>query len=316
MHYGEPIALGSYLNRNHFAGLLEIALPFAPALSLAVFRESFRDDSLDLRPALMASAGLIVAVVLLGAVLLSLSRSGFVIALLGILQVALLYFVPAWPPRALGVRSALIAGALAAVFLVGVLFLPSDALVGRFADLASTEEISADGRVAMWRETQSLIGDYWFAGCGLGGYRSAFVTYRISTPMRQISYAHNDFLQYFAELGVLGFALGFIPVVIIWWRLLRRFRLDPRPDRRFLALGCLVSIQSLALHSLVDFNLYIPANALAFAWVLGLGAALAQRSWDDSAPTTRLRAEKRSPSAENLSMGKWPPLRYHPTLKG
>jgi len=278
VQFGEPMARGSYPNRNHYAGLLEMALPFAPAFSFAVMRKNRGRFSAALGPAMLVAFGWIVAVLLLAAVLLSLSRAGFLIALLGIVQVVLLRFAPSWRPGgALQGRGLAALAALAAAFLTAFIFLPSDALIGRFADLAATEEISADGRVGMWGETLDLIGDYWLAGCGLGGFRSAFVAYRLSSPMNQISYAHNDFLQYLAELGVIGFGLGLAAVLAIWARVLKRFGTEADPDKRYLALGCLVSIHSLALHSLVDFNLYIPANAFAFAWVLGVSSALAQQ---------------------------------------
>ena len=285
---GAPMALGSYFNRNHFAGLMEIALPFAPALAFAALRKNADSGSLAMRPAMIASAGAMITVLLLAAAMLSLSRAGFIIALLGIAQVALFRFVPQWTKQAMERRTVVIVGALAVVFLLAFIFLPTNALIGRFADLAATDEISGDSRVAMWSETLDLVRDYWLTGCGLGTYRSAFVAYRVSSPMFQIPHAHNDFLQYLAELGALGFALGLVPIVILWARLMRRYQLDRNPDSRYLALGCLVSMHSLALHSLVDFNLYIPANALAFAWVLGVAAALAQRNFGKGAASAEI----------------------------
>ncbi len=284
VQFGEPMAHGSYPNRNHYAGLLEMALPFAPAFSFAALRKNRERYSSTLWPAMLVSFGWIVAVLLLAGILLSLSRAGFLIALLGIAQVVLLRFVPTWHPGALRGRGLVVIGALAVGFLVAFVFLPSDALIGRFADLAATEEVSAYGRAGMWGESLDLIKDYWLAGCGLGGFRSAFVAYRLSSPMNQISYAHNDFLQYLAELGVIGFGLGLAAVLVLWARLLKRFGAESDPDQRYLALACLVSIHSLALHSLVDFNLYIPANAFAFAWVLGVAAALAQPDSERSLP--------------------------------
>lgn len=276
VQYGEPMAHGSYPNRNHYSGLLEMALPFAPAFSFAALHKNTGRYSSTLGPAIVVAIGWIVAVLLLAGVLLSLSRAGFLIALLGCAQVFLFRFLPSWGPGAIRGRNVLIVAALAVAVAVAFVFLPSDALIHRFADLAATDEVTADGRAGMWSETLDMIQDYWLLGCGAGAFRSAFVAYRLSSPMNQISYAHNDFLQHWAELGLFGFGVALAAIVVLWARTIRRFGMEPDPDKRYLAAACLVSIHSLALHSLVDFNLYIPANAFAFCWILGITAALAQ----------------------------------------
>lgn len=281
---GESMATGGYANRNHFAGFLEMALPFALAFALAVLRSRRRRREMEMRYALATSAGWVVAVLLLAGVLLSLSRAGFAIALLGIVQVAALHFLLVGDNRLQAGRTVAVMAALVAVFVLGFIFLPSNALIDRFGDLATTEEITADSRVEMWGETVDLIGDYWLAGCGLGAFPSAFVAYRATSPAFQISFAHNDILQYAAELGVFGSLLAFGPVVVIWWRLLRRLEAEDRTHRRYLLIACLVSIHSIALHSLVDFNLYIPANGLAFSWVLGVATALVYRDFSRNVP--------------------------------
>ncbi|MBI1353834.1 MAG: hypothetical protein GC160_05770 [Acidobacteria bacterium] len=290
---GDPVALGGYANRNHFAGLLELALPFAPAMSFAALQKSSeRSSTLDLRAALLASLGWALAALLMGGVLLSLSRAGFVIALLGLAQVVLFRYVPLRLSVKDGLRNLGVLIALLVILAAAIIFLPTDALIDRFGDLAASDEISHDSRVAMWTETLRLIKDYWLVGCGLGAYGSAFVAYRASSPMFQIPYAHNDFLQYLGELGVVGFAIGFVPIVILWVRLLRRFERERDANVRCMALGCLVSMHSLALHSLVDFNLYIPANALIFAWVLGVSAALTQDDFSQNGGIPRQSRRK------------------------
>src|SRR6202021_2779989 len=94
---------------------------------------------------------------------------------------------------------------------------------------------------------------------------------------RTFSFAHNDYLQLLAELGVTGFlilAALVLPLVATTFRVATKNR-----DRnvRLLALGCAGSIAAIALHSFADFNLYIPSNALLLAWILGISAALPVR---------------------------------------
>jgi len=145
---------------------------------------------------------------------------------------------------------------------VAVLFiyLPPDQLVRRFAALAETEEITADTRVEIWRETLHLIQAYPWTGSGAGTYESAFYRYKTVAPMNTVDYAHNDYLQWLAELGGVGFGIWLAAAAGV----VRAARRHPA------ALGALAAM---ALHSVVDFNLYIPANALAVAWMAGMGAA-------------------------------------------
>lgn len=85
--------------------------------------------------------------------------------------------------------------------------------------------------------------------------------------------AHNDYLQVLSETGFLGFGLCAIFVTLILWNLLSSLgHSDLRA--RYLAIACLGSLAAILLHSFVDYNLYMPANAMAVAWVCGIGLGL------------------------------------------
>jgi O-antigen ligase len=168
--------------------------------------------------------------------------------------------------------------------VAGFVFLPTDQLIGRFANLAKTEEISADTRAEVWRETVKLVAAYPLTGVGLGGYESAFTKYRTVAPLQTVDYAHNDYLQAMAELGLPGFglALGFAGLMMA--RALGAAAATPGLSERYLGIACAASLASLMLHSLVDFNLYIPANAMVAAWVCGLADGLELRNGTIASP--------------------------------
>ena len=63
-------------------------------------------------------------------------------------------------------------------------------------------------------------------------------------------------------------------VFLILARAVRAFLFGEGDFERVVALGCVGSIVAILLHSFADFNLYIPANALFFSVILGLGIAL------------------------------------------
>ena len=85
-----------------------------------------------------------------------------------------------------------------------------------------------------------------------------------------VDYAHCDYLQIAAELGVPGGVLVFGAIFWILGLTVRHCSRAGREHDKAISLACLGSITAILLHSLADFNLYIPANALVFAVVLAL----------------------------------------------
>ena len=133
--------------------------------------------------------------------------------------------------------------------------------------------MSTNSRALIWADTVRLVGAYPVFGCGLGAYESALQPYKTVAPLLTVDYAHNDYLQLLAELGVLGFAPLLFLVAVIYRRALRHAtRLVRGPDA-YLALATAGGLTAIAIHSLADFNLYIPANAMAAVWL----GALADR---------------------------------------
>jgi O-antigen ligase len=259
---GSMGAHGTYASRDHFAGLLEMALPFPVMCGIAALWRGRRRFSSPLRPALIACLSFAAGALLLLGAIHSLSRMGFIASLfaLGVLGAS-------------AVRRKIWLLAVPFAGLLLFLFLPPGVLIMRFADLASADQIAAQDRVEVWRETIPLIRAYSITGCGLGAYESAFMPFKRKTPMLTDSYAHNDYLQYLAELGLPGFVLLAWLLAAIVLQTVRAASLHAAPPGRALALACLASMLALFLHSLVDFNSYVPANIFAFAWVAALGCS-------------------------------------------
>jgi len=154
-----------------------------------------------------------------------------------------------------------------------LILLPTRELILRFADMASTREVSQADRVKIWRDTLRVMGAYKWTGCGLGAFEHGMFRYQTAAPVNTVDFAHNDFLQILAELGIPGGLLvlalaGWIAArvlaVVLWRRSTRNWEL---------AIGLLASFVTVGVHSLADFNLYIPANALVFAWLTGMAVS-------------------------------------------
>ena len=269
-------ASGTYNSRDHYAGLLEMALPFALMYAVAILQRSRRPGGASATAALAACAMMSVAALIVIGSVLSLSRMGFLCALVSMPIAGILAFRPHGAPaegkRRSPWRKALPAAAALTVVLAGMIFLPTDVLIKRFAALAPGDDIAPDIRAELWRETAPLIRDYPLFGCGLGTYESAFLRYKLVAPMNTADFAHNDYLQVLAELGIFGFAAGLFFVMRIFLGAGREALRSESIDERCLAAACVAAMSAMLLHSFVDFNMYVPANAMVFAWIAGIAS--------------------------------------------
>jgi O-antigen ligase len=258
----DGIARGNYVNRDHFAGFLEMCLPFAAAYPCAVLRRT-RSKYISLAAAAKACGLLSTAAIIFVAILRSQSRMGFLVSLFVIAFLVL-------GAQRQAHKSWLAIGSLVTVMLLGFLLLPSDALISRFASLKSAEAISSDMRVGIWKDTFGLIRAFPLFGCGLGALESAFPRFQTVAPLYSIDFAHNDYLQYIAELGAPAFLVGMLFLLIVFRPAIFSGLNQPSGDRRYVVLACAGASLAIFLHSFVDFNLYIPANAMLLAWIAGI----------------------------------------------
>ena len=119
-----------------------------------------------------------------------------------------------------------------------------------------------------------MIRAYPVFGCGLGGYESAFPKYKVSGPLVSDDHAHNDYLQFLAEMGVMGAAILFVLGATTVRAAFRGVFSASDPSVWSLALACTGSLSAILLHSTADFNLYIPANAMVVSWIAAMASAL------------------------------------------
>jgi O-antigen ligase len=151
------------------------------------------------------------------------------------------------------------------------------AMLGR---LAGSLDAESNGRIYIWQELVPLTHEFRWFGTGLMGFDPVFLKYQAFVNAKRIDFAHNDFLQYLIEMGLIGFLPLLAVLAAIVWPMVQRSwtAASESPNAgeiRLLLTGCVAGLGALFLHSLVDFNLYIPANMLAFAWIFGFGSGLA-----------------------------------------
>ena len=265
----DGIARGTYVNRNHFAGLLEMALPFAVLYPVAVIRRTRSRRRSPAGPVLKAAPFLLLAGLILAGIVYSFSRMGYFASLVSLFVMGA---VPLGSRISPGRRWIAIGG-VGLLVLASFILLPPYRLIMRFAEITATDTLSSEGRVELWGETLPLIATYPVFGCGLGGYESAFHPFKASQPLFRDDYAHNDYLQYLAEMGTVGFLLAGL-LMIGLFRAAAHAAGRSEPEARWLGLATTGAMTAILLHSLADFNLYIPANAMCLAWITGIASGL------------------------------------------
>jgi O-antigen ligase len=262
LRYG-GIPFGPYVNRNHFAGLVELLIP--PGLAILILRAERR----DLLPLVTLFTLLPV-----GALFLSASRGGMMSFFAEVVILGVLIVLRQREKKELAAAAMLLILGGALVSWLGI-----GRALERFASYKSLE-VSETRRVEMFRGTWHIFLDHPLAGTGLGTLQEVFPLYDTVYDGLVVNHSHNDYAEALAETGILG-GLCWLAFLILWfWYSWKNIAQDR--DKRYLAYhaGAFVACFGLLAHGTVDFNFHIPSNALIFL----LQAALATTRFPDQQP--------------------------------
>jgi O-antigen ligase len=276
-------ATGTYINRNHYAGLLEMILPFGVALILYEYGKLRGNDPqsaaslkamVQRRSFLKFVLCLCISVVLFVALIFSRSRMGILAASASIL----IMFGFAVISRRQG-KASLVFFAVFAVLSLGLaIWIGPGPIVSRFENVGQEYSSLDQSRLSIWRDAVKLIERHPVFGTGLGTFPVAFTSVQTAFLGQFVNHAHNDYLELASDVGVPAALMLFATFVFILARATRVFLRAAGNFDRAIALGCVGSIVAILLHSLTDFNLYMPANALVFSAVLGLAISSRRQS--------------------------------------
>ena len=269
-------ATGTYINKNHFAGLLQMALLLAlglywdqigrlrPRRGLRAWVVSLSDDRRGRTTLTLLAIGLMGS-----ALLLSFSRTGIVVGAVSAAGLLL------WLGAGRAAAASRVAGALCVIacVLAPLAWFGRREIVASFAQLPTQVE-APGGRLDTWRATATMIGDAPVAGWGLGTFQNVFPRYEAPSIRMTMDHAHNDYLELAAGLGAPALLAALAAAVLLIARAARASR-RVEPGRGLLA-GATAASVALLIHEVVDFNLTIPANALLFGVCLGLVAGMAR----------------------------------------
>ena len=241
---------------NHLAGYMEMAIP----LLLGLFLIGYRGGKFVLM--------IYLTILLISAIILSLSRGGWIGSAIGLsfMAVALLtsrYFQ----------RKKLLMALIGGFLVVALIVLASTPVVERVRTaLQKGEEASLNSRMVMWGGIVKMIGEYPLLGIGPGTFAFIFTQYQPPGVQSHYTMAHNDYLHFTSEVGLPLIAIVVWMIIALYRKGFRKLN-NPSRLVRGTTLGALSGITAILVHSIADFNLHIPANALLFTVLAALVVA-------------------------------------------
>ena len=239
---------GPYVNRNHYAGLMEMLVPLPFLLCLSQRPE---------RRLPLIGAGLLMAL----SVFLCRSRGGM--AALGAELIFISVFLSRIRHRAKSFAAIAVIGAVLAVLVVWV---GADPVVHRLTDMRDMN------RMAIYKDTVRMWWSRPLTGYGAGTFAIVFPTFQHFVVDSVINHAHDDYLEQLTETGLVGMGLLFWFLVSVYRRATEQLRPGSRSTGSAELIAVLSGITGLLVHSLVDFNFHIPSNAVLFLVLCAVAA--------------------------------------------
>ena len=274
---------GPFVNRNHFAGYMEMLIPIPVALALS------RSARLEAR----LFWGFAAVIMSIGEAA-SLSRGGMVS-----LSAGLIFFAVMNARRRRSARAGREAGLrfrpehfilmLFAAIIAGVVWIGADTdILQRLA----SDPVASGGtmdRGGVWVDTLAMFRANPVLGVGLGAFETVYPIYGNGDGSLLVQFAHNDYLQVLSDSGLIGGALALWFIVALA-RAMTQIPKTVDPFLRALGMGSAAGIFALLVHSLFDFNLQIPSNALLFLMLSAIVSRVSFVAGLYSAPVTRPRS--------------------------
>ncbi len=254
---------GTYVNRNHYAGLMEMLIPISAAYVLS-------------RPKRDPLNGILWFAVLIPVVslLLTGSRGGIASFLL---ETAILAWILIWRNPLPGRRIRAAAMGLALVGVAALFFWLVPGNVRSKIETANKYSESKVGRVAIWKDSIGIFRDHWLAGAGMGSFPTVYPVYQTEASDLVTEHAHNDYVEALTETGTLGGVLILAALVLFIRITFSNLAVRLKREPGWIQLGGGIACCGLLIHSLFDFNLQIPANAAWFAFCGGLASLSGRR---------------------------------------
>jgi len=241
---------GPYVNHNHYAGLMEMLAPFPLVLAVSRFTHGRRQLAAAAIGALMA-----------GTIFLSGSRGGMLA-----FAVEMAVLAVCLRPHQRNWRQPAILGAFVALVIGLLVWIGGNEMTRRLASIHSEtrQELSGGVRFTIDRDSLRMWKQRPLLGWGLGTFPEVYPQFRTFYTSFFVNQAHNDYAQLLTETGLAGFAIAVWFLLLVFRRARAKLENWPETANGVLTLAALVGCVGILVHSWLDFNLQIPANAALF----------------------------------------------------
>jgi len=260
----EGVIYGPYVNHSHFAGLMEMLIPFALVMAAGRMVHGGKRTLLAFAAAFMV-----------GAVFMSRSLGGVVAIVCQAIAFILIARREHTSTR-LETRRVLAIVALAALTLGFLAWLDQGRSLDRILGMNDPKySASTTSRVAIAKDSLHMFTGRPVLGWGVGTFSLVYPKYQSFYSIFLVNHAHNDYLEALTETGLVGFAAVVWFIVLLYRTSLRKIADWSNDPRAGIRLAALVACTGILVHSLSDFNLHIPGNAALFfvlSWVATSGS--------------------------------------------
>ena len=262
---------GPFVNNNHFAGWMLMALPLTVGLlsggvvrAMRHVKPTVRDRFIWMsspdanRLMLLAGAAAVMALSLT----LTLSRSGIASGLFALLLMGMVTI-----RRQMGMaRRTLLTGYVVLLVIAVAAWAGIDTIASHFAEIDS----SLSNRWGAWLDAAAIAARFPLTGTGLNTYSIATLYYQTHDRSHHYSTAHSDYLQLVAEGGVLLTVPAILCIGLFATAVRKRFREETSASGYWIRVGAVTGISAIALQEVVEFSLQMPGNAALFAVLCGI----------------------------------------------
>lgn len=251
---------GPYVNHNHYAGLMEMLTPFPLVLAATRVTDGNRRIFVTAIAALMA-----------GSIFLSGSRGGMLAFCAQMIVLAVLLV----RSHQRNWRKPLMLGAFLVLVIGFLVWLGGNELTRRLASIHSEARTEFGGglRLTIDRDCLRMLWKRPFLGWGLGTFPIVYPQFRSFYSTFFVNEAHNDYLQLLVETGLVGFSIAVWFLVLVIRQATRKLKDWNETSTGALTVAALLGCVGILVHSALDFNLQIPANAALFYVLCAIAAA-------------------------------------------
>ena len=282
---------GPFVNRNHYAGFMEMVFPVAlsvflasrPLLLQGTLRERMVEFFNQRRTNVHILSGL-ACIIIAVSIFLSLSRGGIISLCISLVLFGLMLLRPGTNKR----RGIILVG-VCLLIILSVGWFGWQPILDRFDNIRDPRGNITDARKVIWADSIRMARDFPLIGSGFGSYPALYPRYRTLEGTEIVEHAHNDYLELLAEGGGIAFVLMAWFLWSVAARSYQAFRKRRDVNAIYLFIGSVSGMAAILIHSMTDFNLHIGSNGLYFFFLAGLAVSASHTRFIEGKNSTLLK---------------------------